>query len=692
MSTPLVISCPHCGSDLKLKNNGFVGKKVPCPKCRQPFLVGEPEEDEFLAQDDDDFGAMDEPEDEPEPPRSRGSKAKGAKSKKKSKSGGGASIVMIGGAIILGLGLLGGVVYGAMALFSGGSSNSWVKWLPSETDVAIQVRVADSINAPIFKPILDNPTLSKLMNDPPLPSGGGANPAQAFLQSLNIQAKDIETVTIGVVDGMSQLGENASATPQMPQQFVAVVRLKTPVEEAKLTEAPATVLTKEDYSGKNVYAVVNATNPRILVHAVDSTTFLVGSDAELKAAIDGKGSAPASKRFSFVNDKSSFVFVAAPKDTSKLKALGITTLQQSRGGAQNDTGKVDGIYGVSYGFTLGSDLNVEMRSSLSRSMAKATSEQMKKEMDELRPALQAQMAQAGGFNPLVSQDAMKKILGHVDTMLGSAQASSSGSTATLSMTLSGQIVSDGMQMAAPFMPILEAQIKMQQAAGGRASPMSNSPMGGMSGGPSLGNSPSDITAYPGQVIEAGENAKQKIGDIGDQHNAAIEAEMQEGSPGFGAGMTSGPGLPGGASGGNDPNRAGMEGMMRGGGPGLPGGASNGPPGGGDPTRGGMEAQMRNGPGLGGPPGGGDPNRAGMEAQMRGGPGLGGPPGGGDPNRAGMEAQMRGGPGGGGPPGGAPNRGGMEAQMRNGPGGAGPPGANGADGQNADKPVKKSRRR
>ena len=135
MSSPLAVSCPHCGAGLKLKNNSFVGKKVPCPKCKKPFLVEEPPEDEFLAEDDD-FGAMDEPEDEPEEPRpkSKSKGAKGGKGKKKSKSGGGfASISMIAGGVLLGRGLLGGIGYGVMALLSGGGSSSWVKWLPEDS-------------------------------------------------------------------------------------------------------------------------------------------------------------------------------------------------------------------------------------------------------------------------------------------------------------------------------------------------------------------------------------------------------------------------------------------------------------------------------------------------------------------------------------------------------------------------------
>ena len=48
--------CPKCKATLKLKSRKAVGKKVPCPKCKQPFVVKplpEPEDD------DDFFGNVD---------------------------------------------------------------------------------------------------------------------------------------------------------------------------------------------------------------------------------------------------------------------------------------------------------------------------------------------------------------------------------------------------------------------------------------------------------------------------------------------------------------------------------------------------------------------------------------------------------------------------------------------------------
>ncbi|MBD3673768.1 MAG: hypothetical protein HUJ26_09620 [Planctomycetaceae bacterium] len=42
----VVIPCPHCGQELKLKDRSLIGKKGKCPKCAEVFRLEEPEEEE----------------------------------------------------------------------------------------------------------------------------------------------------------------------------------------------------------------------------------------------------------------------------------------------------------------------------------------------------------------------------------------------------------------------------------------------------------------------------------------------------------------------------------------------------------------------------------------------------------------------------------------------------------------------
>ncbi|MEE3286388.1 MAG: hypothetical protein VX311_17540, partial [Planctomycetota bacterium] len=61
MPAPIEVHCPECQATLKLKNRDAVGRKVPCPKCKQPFVIELPADDELEVIDDfDDFDDFDE--------------------------------------------------------------------------------------------------------------------------------------------------------------------------------------------------------------------------------------------------------------------------------------------------------------------------------------------------------------------------------------------------------------------------------------------------------------------------------------------------------------------------------------------------------------------------------------------------------------------------------------------------------
>ncbi len=62
MPAPIEVHCPECQATLKLKNRDAAGRKVPCPKCKQPFVITIPDEDEVL-DDFDDFDEFDEGDD-----------------------------------------------------------------------------------------------------------------------------------------------------------------------------------------------------------------------------------------------------------------------------------------------------------------------------------------------------------------------------------------------------------------------------------------------------------------------------------------------------------------------------------------------------------------------------------------------------------------------------------------------------
>ena len=507
MSTPLAVSCPNCGAGLKLKSKTFVGKKVPCPKCKKPFLVEEPPEDEFMAEDD--FGGGDdfqEEEEEEEQPRSKKA-AKGGKGKKKSKGGGGSGIVLMIGGAVLGIGVLGGLVYGAIALIGsmGGGSSNWTAYMPEDSDVVIRVRPSEIANSQFLKPVMDHPTLSKLANVPAAPGDG--NGASALVASLNLTVRDIDSITFG---------GKGFADSASPNDMLAVVRTKVAVETAKLDQA-ATVVTKETHAGKTVYAFNNST-PKLLLYPATTDTFVIGPDPLVKAAIDRNG-AGAGSRFE-LSDASAQIFVCvAPKDTSAFKSdSGPSNPFGSPFRFGNRTKEAD-IKSVTFGMNLNADATMTLvMNSLDTFDTKVQTEILKGDIEKAKAEL---TAAGGGFlDPTVALKA------HVKTMLDGATVAVSGKTATVKMTLPGKIVSDGLVLAAPMMPMLEAMVAEQQKAASAATPVAP----GMTSAPTL-NGPGGITAYPGAVINAGNSAQNRIGNLSDQHNANVAAQAQEGAAG-----------------------------------------------------------------------------------------------------------------------------------------------------------------
>ncbi len=98
MPSPISIQCPHCSQTLKLKNPKLLGRKVPCPKCKTPFVLEEPEPEDDVFEEFDDFG--DDEFDAPPPPSRR--RAAGGKSKKAKKASrpGWVLPVAIGGGVL----------------------------------------------------------------------------------------------------------------------------------------------------------------------------------------------------------------------------------------------------------------------------------------------------------------------------------------------------------------------------------------------------------------------------------------------------------------------------------------------------------------------------------------------------------------------------------------------------------------
>ena len=133
MSAPIEVHCPECQATLKLKNTDAVGRRVPCPKCSQPFVIELPADDGLEVLDDfgdfDDFDEFDEAEDFGDIDEAS-AKPKPVAKKKSS----GKKVWIIVGSV-LGVGILGvGGYFGALAMGWLGGGDAMVAQRPNVED------------------------------------------------------------------------------------------------------------------------------------------------------------------------------------------------------------------------------------------------------------------------------------------------------------------------------------------------------------------------------------------------------------------------------------------------------------------------------------------------------------------------------------------------------------------------------
>ncbi|MEO2017732.1 MAG: hypothetical protein ABGZ53_25535, partial [Fuerstiella sp.] len=320
-----IVQCSNCGKRLKMKAPA-AGKKLRCPGCKEPFVaVGKsggakkkrrPPADDFDDYGaDDDFGHDGDDDEFGAPARPRKSAGKGRKGKKapaKSKS----KTPLIAGIAILGLGLVGGLVYmfvfanggdatadsdspaadevaagegaedteteaagdtepgagssGTPTAVAGASSNSQdgpvnLEWLPPNSEAVIQIDVARLLGGPLGQ-LLQNPMVSPQIEQFKLQTGFGP--------------EDVQSITVGV-GGISDA--ISRGTPPSPQDlpFIVVVRAKTSVDMAKLQSVIPNAQSVTE--GQMSYLRIPE-DPPVAIWLADSTTAVIGAEEFVKQA------------------------------------------------------------------------------------------------------------------------------------------------------------------------------------------------------------------------------------------------------------------------------------------------------------------------------------------------------------------------------------------------------------------------
>jgi hypothetical protein len=317
------VQCPGCLAKLNLPDDSKIGKKIKCPKCSDIFVAELDDEEE-----------SDEIEDEA-PARSGGKRRPGAGKKgagAKSKSGGGGSTgLLIGGGAVAAIAVIGLILF-MLGVFSSKPEPLPVveqpvaapppvaqappgpppmseaekilalRWMPTDTETYLHLKVADLWKAPLLKQLVESPQASEALKQ---------FPAFAY-----VAPTDIDSVSVGVGDMQGIMMTRARGLPTgTGVKMLAVVRSRKPLTLESMLSADSGAKIVE-YGGKKY---IESPGQQEGVWLPDSTTLVAGSTAELKAAMDrGETNIPR-KELLLMDPKSHVVMIVAPKDLKSLQ-------------------------------------------------------------------------------------------------------------------------------------------------------------------------------------------------------------------------------------------------------------------------------------------------------------------------------------------------------------------------------------
>jgi hypothetical protein len=300
MSEAITVNCPSCKASLKLKNSNSVGKKVPCPKCKKPFVVKAPpaEDDEFAfmnASESD--GALPKTEDDEddespeEQPEKSPSRAGGKRTKKgKSKSSGDTNwlkplLIGIAALVVVGLFIGGGMV--AVSMMGVEVKNKIdLTYLPHDADLVAHVRMDEFLSSPFMQPLMANATVKKQLDQ--------------FATEYGVAPGDVKTITMGVA-GLSDVSLSKLAPPGMglpgaarpgagsgieKTRAVVVVRTSKPLDAAKIGSLAG--FAAAEHQGKKYYrpTAMNPGAPKPVVYLAAADVLLVADEGEIQRIIE----------------------------------------------------------------------------------------------------------------------------------------------------------------------------------------------------------------------------------------------------------------------------------------------------------------------------------------------------------------------------------------------------------------------
>jgi hypothetical protein len=381
MSDAISVECPKCHAKLKLKSRSAVGKRVPCPKCKTPFVVAAPPEGDdidFMNVSEpgaDEFAMQAEEEQSEELAEAAPAMGRRSSSKKRSTKMNAAPVnwqkpALLGGLVVLVVGLLGGGGYFLYPLIADLLNGNKIDmaWLPPDSDMVVHARVADAFNSPFVKEVM------------PAGKGMGTGNLKDF---VGFGPEEIRSFTFGASGSLEQMqrlgdfvpmGGFIPGAPGMPRgpgnagmpaaagpgsDFIAVLRTVEALDTPKLQERIKLSHTG-DYQTRTLIYSDGPTMAGQVCFLADSITIVVGGEKNVKAAIDRGPRGARRADLDFIDATRHVLVVFAPKDPSAFDANGppspmggqtLTNLQAAMQGKRK---------GSCLGLTFGQNLDLSM--------------------------------------------------------------------------------------------------------------------------------------------------------------------------------------------------------------------------------------------------------------------------------------------------------------------------------------------
>ena len=185
-------------------------------------------------------------------------------------------------------------------------------WLDPDTEVVINVRVADIWNSPIIRQFHDNEELKKFIAE--MEAKTGLNPAGINSVTVGISGVNDLAATAGpaAVAGPAALLAGQQTAAQARENAVIVLRTRYPFDTAPI-DGQTELFEKSSHNGKPYYRSLDPEKGPCL-YIADLNTLVMADESLLQQAIDRGADADPRPEFSFVDSAKQISIVFAPGD------------------------------------------------------------------------------------------------------------------------------------------------------------------------------------------------------------------------------------------------------------------------------------------------------------------------------------------------------------------------------------------